>query len=392
VFVFLLVTGVSYGLFLYSFRSQAGGITYNLMFPTYFPQFFIMFAPFLLILGGYLMVEMWRGRNRMNWRYGFSAVGIALGLILVVTIGFLLIVTFVPSVQNLGLQFINEAGGINVMLNSLLVRRVTYLPVTLFMLVALLVVAARLFPSAAHTRKRVDDQPTITLSKSGAFALLLVAIGAVLVIVPEFVHLVDVFSSRINTIFKFYYQVWALWAIASAYAVYSVLGEHRSARPAPMLRYFFGGMVVMVVGLGSLYFIFGAYTRGFVEPYQSGYGATSFAISDSTLLVTDGQDVVIGQPLLQSAVTGAPTVTAPYNGQVQIRDGMLWVRADYSVDGGSFMVNSDDYAAIQCLADVAQEGEIAVEAERDAYNPRYGRIGALTGIPILMGWENHQRQ
>lgn len=389
VVVFLAITAVSYGLFLYSFRSQAGGITYNLMFPTYFPQFFLMFGPFLLILSGFLAVMSWRGRLRMNWRWGFGAVGISVAIIAVVTLGFLLVLALVPNVQSLSLQFINETGGMEANLSALLLRRLTYLPVTLLGLLAIFVVVSRLFPRAPRFP---DGQPTITLTKSSAFVLLLVAIGAVLVIAPEFVHLVDVFSSRINTIFKFYYQVWALWAIASAYAVYSVLGENREQRPTPTLRYLFGGMVVLIVMSGSLYFFFGVYARTFNEPFQSGFGAKSYFIGDSRLVVADGQDVNAGQVLLESAIVGGQTVVAPYNGQVQLRERTLWVRANYSIDGGPLMIDRDDYTAIQCLAKIAVDGEIAIEAELHAYNAAYGRVASLTGIPILLGWEGHERQ
>ncbi|HLY27555.1 MAG TPA: hypothetical protein VKQ72_14520, partial [Aggregatilineales bacterium] len=27
-----------------------------------------------------------------------------------------------------------------------------------------------------------------------------------------------------------------------------------------------------------------------------------------------------------------------------------------------------------------------------AYNPQYGRVSGLTGIPTLLGWDNHERQ
>jgi uncharacterized membrane protein len=48
--------------------------------------------------------------------------------------------------------------------------------------------------------------------------LLLILIGALLVLVPEFFFLRDFFGYRINTIFKFYFLTWLLWSIAAAYA------------------------------------------------------------------------------------------------------------------------------------------------------------------------------
>jgi uncharacterized membrane protein len=48
--------------------------------------------------------------------------------------------------------------------------------------------------------------------------LLLVVLGGVMVLAPEFVYLRDNFGTRMNTVFKFYYQAWMLWSLAAAYA------------------------------------------------------------------------------------------------------------------------------------------------------------------------------
>jgi uncharacterized membrane protein len=51
------------------------------------------------------------------------------------------------------------------------------------------------------------------------FVLLLILLGALLVLAPEFVYLRDQFGWRMNTIFKFYYQAWLLWSLAAAFSV-----------------------------------------------------------------------------------------------------------------------------------------------------------------------------
>src|SRR5206468_2855813 len=51
----------------------------------------------------------------------------------------------------------------------------------------------------------------------------------------EIFFLQDVFQSRMNTLFKFYYQVWVIWALAAAYATWWLLSRAfaaRAARPA----------------------------------------------------------------------------------------------------------------------------------------------------------------
>ncbi len=385
--VFVGVTVLAYGMFLYSFRSQAGGITLNLLYPTYFPHFILMFGTFALILLAYLLLEARRGGRRMAWGSGFGAAGLFVLVVLAVMIVGGVVLALRPDVQNLSRQFIDEAGGLQAALGDLLVRRITYLPVTLLMLAFIILIVARLFPRWGNY---YDGQPTVTYSRSGAFALLLAGIGAVLVVTPEFIYLVDVFSSRINTIFKFYYQAWAVWGVASAFACYSLLAEAEAIRPPKWAR----GVMSVVLGVfivgGSLYLVFGLYARAVVEPFTTGNGARFYGAVGAGTLVQAGQRVRVGDVLAQSADSAA--VISQQDGVVVVRDNGLFVRSDWTVDGARFMVTSDDYQTLQCLKAQALPGEIAVEAIGQAYNPQYGRVAGIAGVPVLLGWENHQRQ
>lgn len=61
-----------------------------------------------------------------------------------------------------------------------------------------------------------------------AFALWLFAVGALIVWGTDVVFLRDNYGSpRMNTIFKFYYQVWLLWGTLAAYAVWALLQKVR---------------------------------------------------------------------------------------------------------------------------------------------------------------------
>lgn len=48
--------------------------------------------------------------------------------------------------------------------------------------------------------------------------MLLVLIGAALTLAVEFIYLRDQFGTRMNTIFKFYFETWVVWSLAAAYA------------------------------------------------------------------------------------------------------------------------------------------------------------------------------
>ncbi len=59
------------------------------------------------------------------------------------------------------------------------------------------------------------------------FVLLLVLVGVGLTLVPEFVYLRDQFGTRMNTIFKFYFQTWMLWGLAASFASVLIFTELR---------------------------------------------------------------------------------------------------------------------------------------------------------------------
>lgn len=332
--VFFLVALVAYFPFLYSFRTQASGFVPNLIFPTYFPQFFVMFAPFLLLLGVLLSVEVWRGMRdgRMNWRVGFGVSG-GLLLVMVVLLGVAALRALAePQVLGVARSFIDGLGGLEAVLSLAIQRRISYAPVALLMLFVIAVVLARVF-----AKPRMLDVAPVSYSATTGFVLVLMGIGAVLVFVPEFIYLRDNFGARINTIFKFYYQVWVLWAIASAYGVYLLIGDETERAPR-LLSAFSGGLAVSVVILGALYGVLSFHNRAVLDR------------------------------------------RAPADA--------------LSIDGTPYMtLTLDDYAVIQCLDQLVRGDEAVVaEAVRDAYAPHYGRVGSITGIPIVMGWENHQRQ
>jgi uncharacterized membrane protein len=64
---------------------------------------------------------------------------------------------------------------------------------------------------------------------SDGFILLVVLVGTGLTLFPEFFYLYDQFGWRMNTIFKFYFQAWILWALAAAYGSVVLIRHLRGA-------------------------------------------------------------------------------------------------------------------------------------------------------------------
>lgn len=338
---------VAYLPFLVGFRSQAAGFLPNLLYPTLFRRFFIMMGPLLIPVLTFLGVEAWRGRGlrRMNWSLGIQ---VALGFLAVLLGGMVLLTllaALIPSLQQAVDSFILRQGGWDVVLPALLQRRLTHSLTSVVLLVGIALVVARLFPRGERGAD-APDKPSAGHSYPAAtgFALLLVGLGFSLMLVPDFIYLRDNFSTRINTVFKFYYQAWIVLSLVSAYAVYSVLLDRWAARPAASVRGVFAVVLVLVVGVGLLYPVFAVYSRAMIE---TGYYAAS--------------------------AENPPQLT---------------------LDGTRQMpLTVDDYNAIQCLSNqVSGDDVVVAEAVLMAYRSHYGRVAAITGLPIVIGWENHERQ
>jgi YYY domain-containing protein len=332
--------------FFIGFRSQASGILPNVIWPTRFQQYFIMFGPFLLLLFPFLILEAWRARHRMNWMLGLAVAGALIGVLLFIIIAMLILGTLSPTFQVIIQDFVNSYGGVAQAIPAILGRRLSfmYLLTTLVLLAGLVLVVARLFPRRAPEESEITEAP---YTPSTAFALLLVGAAVLLTLLPDYVYLRDNFGTRMNTVFKFYYQAWVIFGIASSYAVYTFLDDFRLPLPAMVWRWVYGVLVLVVVVLGSFYPLLGNYKH---------------------------------------ILEGAGTRASPEGEAI-------------SLDGGPHMLQSfDDYQALMCLANEVGDNDnvIAVEAVRGSYwaggEPDTGRIGALTGIITVLGWENHEGQ
>lgn len=395
-----LVTYLPYAV---GFRSQASGFLPNLANPTAIQRFLIVFGPLLLALAAYLIVEARRGATtgRQNWRLAGKAVGaIFAGLTLL-----MLLLTLAGAAAPIHLspvsRILEVAGGLGPGLAHVLNRHIAYGWTTLILLVGLLLVIGRLFPPAAKgSDETVQDGQRITYAPAGGFALLLIGMGLCLTLVPEFVYLRDNFGGRINTVFKFYYQTWTLWSIAVAYAVYSIVFDRAAHRPRAGLRLIFAVAFAISLLAGLLYTALGINHRAIIETGRHGadniyspppdwenpvrHVAAGAVVEAGAILYSDGRLNDAGQSsIIQSYESGL----------VEDRGEGISILKTLTLDGWNSYANPRDREAIDCLRDRVGRGDAVVgEAVRDAYNSSYGRVGALTGIPIVLGWVNHERQ
>jgi len=203
--------------------------------------------------------------------------------------------------------------------------------VTLLLTGMISAVTALLLPILQTFKSTHETAHTPAFSRTAQLSLLLIIAGAVMTLAPEYVYLKDVFGVRINTIFKFYYQAWVLWAIAAAGAVYVLLAEDGGLRALP--RWLFGGGLALNIALGLVYPL--------------------LAIPDRVQEFPE-----------------APTL-----------DGTAYMAQDYPAD----------YAAIQWLNKHVEGAPVILEKPGGAYQYE-GRVSAQTGLPTLLGWAGHEHQ
>ncbi len=338
----LVLAAIFYLPFLVAFRSQLAGILPNLQFPTLFQQYFMMFGPFLLILAPFLAVEVWRAGRRINWGFGLKV-----GLLLLVGLFVLMLVLaalawLIPSARSAVMSFVEGNGGWPSVFPALLAKRITHLVTALVLTTGIIVIVARLFPR----RLEADDgdgggaeAAGSALAPQTGFALLLVAAAIILTLVPEFVYLRDNFGTRMNTVFKFYYQGWLLFALGSAYAVYSLFAGSRL--PSLAVRAAFAALTAAVVVAGLLYPLMGVQARMYVE-----------------------------------------------TGRIYALEGN-----DPTLDGGGSISGQDDYQAALCLSSlVTGTDAVLASAVGGSYQWPSGVISTYSGIPTLFNWGGHEAQ
>ena len=392
-----LTGGLLYLPFYLGFSSQAGGLLPNLIYITKGVYEWIMFAPLLIPLFGFLFYLAKRHADRPQLLNGLKATLVVVGLLLAGTALFTALIAVVHIFQG-----VNDQAGIaaSAFLGSLQApgfreailegfRRRLTTPGTLLTLVALLtLVFAVLWPSSGQ-RSAVGGQQQATNSKlqvspSTIFALLLTLLGALLVLVPEFLYLRDFFGYRINTIFKFYYLAWLLWAIAAAYAT-NVLWDALHG----VAGLVFKTTTFLVLALALLYPVMGLWSK------TNGFKPAQWELDGAAYLMRYNPDEAAAIVWLRAAPLGvlaeAAYVYSPYtnyarmsthSGQVAV---LGWVGHEHQWRGGyaEMGTREADLQRLYCAPDWPQTQAILAQ-----YGIRYIVIGNLERSTYAAGTPN----
>jgi uncharacterized membrane protein len=292
----LLAAGViAYLPFYIGLRSQAGGILPNVINPSRLSQYLVMFGPFLLLLFPWMMALS--RRVRFPVRTLLSVTGGVLGALMLAAGVFSAAALANPTAYGWVDQIVQQLGSVGAALQRVLSIRVAHLWTTLFLLAIIGWVVA-----LWQSRLRPEDPAVMARRPSVApFVLLLVLTAALLTLGPEFVYLKDNFGTRMNTIFKFYYQAWVMYAVAGAYALWAM------ASGSGWTRWFARAGAFLIIAAGLVYPILSLPTRtnhfrG--EPTLDGMAYMATAQPADYAVIQWFLENVSGTPVVLEAVGG----------------------------------------------------------------------------------------
>jgi len=357
-----IVTGyVMYLPFFIGFDSQAGGIVPNFMFPTRGAHLWVMWGTLFVPVFFYLIYLM-RTKTPADWRAGmWTTLIFLLGLLAAMFAIGLIALKLKPDVINPILE--SQGLDAGAFIAESFMRRLAYIGSLITLLALLIPALSFLFKfdrrpptesplqreSQGDASRRAEGEGSISgdaLSRSKgqpSFVLLLIILGSLLILGPDFLYLRDNFGYRINTVFKFYYQAWILLSLASAYGT------------AVLLRPFDFG------------------SQSAFDPPLRARGAANRVFSVSFALV-----LIVG---LTYPALGVFTKTNNFNPFEYTLDDFDRVQRE----------NPDEAAAMLWLRS-APDGVVA-EAVGGSYSPQgHGRISIYTGLPTLLGWPGHEGQ
>jgi YYY domain-containing protein len=327
--------------FYIGFSSQAGGILPNLIYSTRGTHLWVMFGALLLPIFAYLIFFRKRKRNLFFTGWGFLlALGLVIGLWLF-SLLFGIGIASIPLIGNLYLSSLGGEPGTALFVESLARRKsglgwvtlILLLGLTFGYLLALLRPKSNTvdIPDSSLEPEEVEDfeQTKPSSPTSNGFAFLLILTGGLLVLFTEFFYLRDLFGSRMNTIFKFYFQTWIFWGLAAAFASAVLLKELRR------------------------------------------FWAVAFRIGLAFLLLA-----ALAYPLL--SLWNKTNGFNPSSG--------------FTLDGTSYLESGsqeDDVAGIRWLE--SAQGGVAIEAVGPQYS-EYARVATISGQPNVLGWAGHESQ
>lgn len=317
--------------FYFGFASQARGIAPNIFNRTPLAQYLIMFGLFIFVVASFAAVLFWQQSNRQRALAEIAQFTIPLFAVpVVIALLGSVVVWRAPDLQNMLASVLNIApeetplGVVGAFAGTFVASPGTF--VLLVILIASVAALGRLNLMNVENENAARRMAVV-------FALLLTLTALLLTFGVEFLYIRDTFETRMNTVFKLYYQAWLLLSVAAAFGVYYIWQTTRGAG-----KYVWFGAFGVLLVLSLLYPFFALPNR-----------ANDFK---------------------PDARAGTPTL-----------DGWVWVRGIFP----------DDYAAIEWARANIPRDAVIVEAAGRQYSFD-NRVSVATGLQSVLGWGGHELQ
>jgi YYY domain-containing protein len=212
----------------------------------------------------------------------------------------------------------------------------------------------------------------VSNERSERFLFGMIAIGTLLGALLELIFLVDDLRGgdayRMNTMFKFYNQLWTLFALASAGCVARMISEllppAQANDDAPSTD-----------------------DPELTQPdrIRRGWSRAGLAISVGV--------VVLGLAYPVQAIGPRLDTRLPHPESNLTLNAYSWMNyATIPLSNGDVLTYNDDLAAIEWFNDDVPGNPVIAEASFGAYRCNGSRFSIATGLPSVIGWERHEQQ
>ncbi len=150
----------------------------------------------------------------------------------------------------------------------------------------------------------------------------------------EFIYIKDFYgfpNTRMNTVFKFYYEAWIFLSLSSAYAFYYVLKKTKNILPANLI-------FLLITAIG--------------------FAASTIYPIRAIPVKCDNFKRIRGRPTL---------------------NGFAYIKKRFP----------QDYEACEWLRENSGDDDVVLEVNGKPYD-YYGRVAVMSGVPCVLGWGNHE--
>jgi YYY domain-containing protein len=391
-------SGLAFGLagvllfipFYVGFSSQAGGLLPGLVFYSPGKHLWIMFGVLWVPVFAGLLVSFTGRSEGSAFMAGIKKASLLVGGLWAAMLLLGLLITIVPDIVSLILpkkamelsalvgQFFNLQGSNNrfdLLLNTSIERILA--PggwLTLMVLLALVWGGAIILRRPIRFDQQAGEagkNRNVGNVDSFPFVLAITALATGLVVFTEFFYLRDQFGTRMNTVFKFYYQAWILWSIAAAVFMF-IFFKHINT-PVKVL-----GSVLILVSIvaGMLYPFYGFYDR------FSGLAPSRITLDGNAYFSLAYPDEISAIEYLHNAPDGtvAEAVGGSYTGYARVAtlsgqsNVIGWPGHESQWRGGAFEIGTREQD-IRQLYQTANWPEALTIIQK--YHIRYIYIGSL---------------